>query len=167
MRVCCKHQSLLGVHIRIRIRIRRIRMLLAYGNCSGSFRHQAKIVMFCNFLSLKNDVNVPVFRIRILNRIWIRRIRIYFGSGSGSASVRSYPYQNVTDLQHWPQLLSTECVRGHCELSYFKEQAQTYKKPVPCGNTFSPFPLSPKKLGRFAKKLCKHWKSIYSPMKPC
>ncbi len=53
-----------------------------YGPGSGSFLHQTKIVrktlistilwLIYDFLSLKNDVNVPVFRIRI----WIR-IRIF------------------------------------------------------------------------------------------
>ncbi len=84
------------------------------GSGSGSFHHQAKIVSnFCcfvtsyDFLSLKNEVNVPVFRIPIC------RIRIFgpLGSASGSVSQRygsedqdphPHPsrYQNVTDPQH-------------------------------------------------------------------
>ncbi len=54
-----------------------------YGSGSRSFHHQAKIVrktlmstflwLLYDFLSLKNDGNVPVFRIRI--RIQIPRIR--------------------------------------------------------------------------------------------
>jgi hypothetical protein len=39
------------------------------------FHHQAKIVR--KILSSKNDINVPVFRIR--NRIQIRRIRMFLG----------------------------------------------------------------------------------------
>ncbi len=59
-----------------------------YGSGSGSYHHQAKIVrktlistvlwLLYDFLSLKNDVNVPVFRIRrIRTRLFLAsRIRI-------------------------------------------------------------------------------------------
>ncbi len=72
------------------------------GSGSGSIHHQAKIVrktlistvlwLLHDFLSLKNDVNVPVFRIRIK----IRRIRMF------PNLLDSHPdtYQNVTDPQH-------------------------------------------------------------------
>jgi hypothetical protein len=69
--------------------------------------------MFCDFfdfLSLKNDIHVPVFRIRI------HMIRMFFGLsdplpdqlvrsevpyGSEDPDPHPDPYQNVTDPEHW------------------------------------------------------------------
>ncbi len=98
-----------------------------YGSGSGSFYHQAKIVrkiliptvlwLLFDFLSLKNDVNIPsksnkqknfflnLFcvgnlmvngensRIRIRIRIWIISQR--------HGSVDPDPHQNVMEPQHW------------------------------------------------------------------
>ncbi len=102
-----------------------IRMFLSLS--SGSFYHQAKIVRktliptvvwpFYDFLSLKNDVNVPSISINQINiekyfllPFWISLTKIAgpgSESGSGSVSVsQSYgsadpdSSQNVTDPQH-------------------------------------------------------------------
>jgi hypothetical protein len=74
--------SVLGIRIRVLIRMflglpdpHPDPLVTKYRSGSGSFHHQAKILRktlistvflpLCDFLSLKNDVNVPVFRIRI------------------------------------------------------------------------------------------------------
>jgi hypothetical protein len=113
-------------HVRypmLRIRIRRIRTYVfgppgsgsvsqRYG--SGSFYHQAKIVrktlistfllLLYDFLSLKKDVNVSVFWIRI------RRILMFLGlpdqhpdPSVGGSDPHPDPYQNVTDPQRSTQ----------------------------------------------------------------
>jgi hypothetical protein len=81
------YKAVLGIRIRIRNRIRRAHMFLGFSDphpdplatstdpASGSrfFHHQVKIVrktlistVFNFFMTLKNDVNVPEFRIRML-----------------------------------------------------------------------------------------------------
>ncbi len=79
------YKEVVRIRIRIGTRIRRIRMFWALGSAFGSFHHQAKIIrktliynvlwLLYDFLSLKNDVNVPVLRIRIR----IGRIRMFLG----------------------------------------------------------------------------------------
>ncbi len=98
-----------------------------YGSGSGSFYQQAKIIrktliptvlwLLLDFLSLKNDGNVPSksnkqqnlkIRLVFLLAPWRSMTKIA-GSGSGSGSIsQTYgsadpvpdPYQNVVDLEH-------------------------------------------------------------------
>ncbi len=119
-------------YIGLRIRIRRIHMFLSLLNPDPDplvrCTYQAKIVrqtliptdllLLFDFLSLKNDVNVPSksnkqkkFKkiISFLLAYWRSMTKIA-GSGSESGSIRQRhgsedtdpdPYQNVLDPQHW------------------------------------------------------------------
>ncbi len=82
----------------------------------GSFYHQTKIIrktlistilwLFYDFLSLKNDVNAPVFRSLIQIRIHMFLVLLdphsdlFVRCGCGCGCGSSDPYQNVTDPQH-------------------------------------------------------------------
>ncbi len=114
------------LRIRIRNRIRRINMFLgpldqhpksvSQRYRSGSFYHQAKIVrktliptvlwLLYDFLSLKNDVNVPVTSNKQKTNFLLTSWRSLKIEGSGSISQRygspdPDPYQNFMDTQHW------------------------------------------------------------------
>jgi hypothetical protein len=86
------------------------------GSGSGPFYHQAKfkknldsfptvLWLFHDFLSLKNDVNVPS---KVISRKTISSMRKTGRSGAGYGSISQGhgsadpdPYKNVTDPQHW------------------------------------------------------------------
>ncbi len=120
----------------LRVQIRRIRIFLVLpapsasgsvshkygsGSGSGSFHHQAKIArnnlistvlwLLYNFLSLKNDVNILVFRIRIRIRIRRSELRIR-GSGSvptchGSATLVIVYIRTSSGKPVWPPSVHT------------------------------------------------------------
>ncbi len=99
----------------------------SYGSGSGSFYHKAKLVrktlistvlgLLFDFLSLKNDKNVPsksnTQKNFFLNYFFVGVLKVYddnSGSGSesgsisqmhGSAEADPDPHQNVIDPQHW------------------------------------------------------------------
>jgi ssDNA-binding Zn-finger/Zn-ribbon topoisomerase 1 len=120
----------------LRIRIRKIRRFLGlpdlqsasgsvshkHGSGSGSFLHQAKIVkktlistilwLIYDFSSLKNDVNVPVFWIRI----WIR-IRIFLSiPGPYGSAVRILASGSVPKCHGSATLVPSRhtCIFYHC-----------------------------------------------------
>ncbi len=91
---------------------------------SGSFYHQAKIVrktliptllwLSFDFLSLKNDVNVPSKRDKLVFRWRLEGQSMMKIAGSGSISQRHvsadpHPHQNVMDPQHCLPISSFFC----------------------------------------------------------
>ncbi len=84
-----------------------------YGSGFGTFHHQAKIVwktliftvlwLLYDFLSLKNDVNLPSKSNQQKNFLWASWRPLTNRTGSRRRLYRSAdpdPYQNVTDPQH-------------------------------------------------------------------
>ena len=86
------------------------------GSGSGSFHHQVKIVrktfistvlwLLYDFLSLKNDVNVPVFRIRT------RRFRMFLGLPDPNPD----PLVRGMDLRIRIRISPQHCVYSKCRM---------------------------------------------------